>query len=539
MSPEPDVCVFDLDVTRHKSLVLASDGLWNMVRPQECIDIVHRIDKENENLVGHKYILHFNIEISDFEHISRLFIAIVCKVVFNFQEDDLSPTRPANTMVRCALDRWMARQLRADNTSVIVVMIDVPGERRERSASSASTVSISSSRLMSESEDEMSESELSDSDLIDSFAPDIDMEEDEESCDSGPSLPCFGGVGLMRTPPCGLTNGESKPRLRRLGSLKKLDSKTSCITKVTPRKPIFRPCLHGAGSAPSKLIGHSSHFRGICKSSPFARFRVIHRPSPLPAQQQQQQNSSNASFMDPGFKSPAIPFVKTPTKSEDQVLNNGASPQLVAGERTLRPKSPRLIGENLLSTGASGVIAGSSDDCHPSSAQKDPPNLAAKIKSPEVSSNPIATLNFAEPKEATSPKSPLKIDTMEGSPSAGLVSPIWPSSLEVEIEVDIALNGENVVPSPNRSDSPDTEATENIEHPKVITPKGLSGNKRKPVSPIPPKFTAKRLKSTTHKIAIVSPQKTTVIRTRGQLKSLSPHKNSSPRKNSTTRNESS
>ena len=54
MSPEPDVCVFDLDVTRHKSLVLASDGLWNMVRPQECIDIVHRIDKENENLVGHE-----------------------------------------------------------------------------------------------------------------------------------------------------------------------------------------------------------------------------------------------------------------------------------------------------------------------------------------------------------------------------------------------------------------------------------------------------------------------------------------------------
>ena len=35
-------------------LVLASDGLWNMVRPQECIDIVHRIDKENENLVSHK-----------------------------------------------------------------------------------------------------------------------------------------------------------------------------------------------------------------------------------------------------------------------------------------------------------------------------------------------------------------------------------------------------------------------------------------------------------------------------------------------------
>lgn len=52
VSPEPDVCVFDLDVSRHKSLVLASDGLWNMVRPQDCVDIIHRIDKDNENLVG-------------------------------------------------------------------------------------------------------------------------------------------------------------------------------------------------------------------------------------------------------------------------------------------------------------------------------------------------------------------------------------------------------------------------------------------------------------------------------------------------------
>lgn len=51
MSPEPDVCVFDLDVTRHRALVLASDGLWNMVRPQECIDIVLSVDENNEKLV--------------------------------------------------------------------------------------------------------------------------------------------------------------------------------------------------------------------------------------------------------------------------------------------------------------------------------------------------------------------------------------------------------------------------------------------------------------------------------------------------------
>ncbi len=52
VSPEPDVCVFDLDLSRHRCLVLASDGLWNMVKPQDCIDIIMRIDKDNRNLVS-------------------------------------------------------------------------------------------------------------------------------------------------------------------------------------------------------------------------------------------------------------------------------------------------------------------------------------------------------------------------------------------------------------------------------------------------------------------------------------------------------
>ena len=57
VSPEPDVCVFDLDVNRHKIMVLASDGLWNMVRPQDCIDYVSRINTDNENLVSWKLVI--------------------------------------------------------------------------------------------------------------------------------------------------------------------------------------------------------------------------------------------------------------------------------------------------------------------------------------------------------------------------------------------------------------------------------------------------------------------------------------------------
>ncbi|ELU09343.1 hypothetical protein CAPTEDRAFT_89262 [Capitella teleta] len=37
VSPDPDTAVYDLDLVRHRSIILASDGLWNMVRPLEAI----------------------------------------------------------------------------------------------------------------------------------------------------------------------------------------------------------------------------------------------------------------------------------------------------------------------------------------------------------------------------------------------------------------------------------------------------------------------------------------------------------------------
>ena len=40
VSPEPDICSFDLDTKKHKCIIIASDGLWNMVKPQEALDII-------------------------------------------------------------------------------------------------------------------------------------------------------------------------------------------------------------------------------------------------------------------------------------------------------------------------------------------------------------------------------------------------------------------------------------------------------------------------------------------------------------------
>ena len=48
VSPEPDVSAYTLDVQQTGCIVLASDGLWNMVRPQEAVDLV---DYVTENVI--------------------------------------------------------------------------------------------------------------------------------------------------------------------------------------------------------------------------------------------------------------------------------------------------------------------------------------------------------------------------------------------------------------------------------------------------------------------------------------------------------
>ncbi|XP_077995888.1 protein phosphatase 1D-like [Glandiceps talaboti] len=88
VSPEPDISVHRLDPDVHKFLVLASDGLWNMVSPQEAVDFVEQCEQEKA-------------EKSWLGHVSH-------------------------RLVTRALDKWRARLMRADNTSVIVIFTDHP-----------------------------------------------------------------------------------------------------------------------------------------------------------------------------------------------------------------------------------------------------------------------------------------------------------------------------------------------------------------------------------------------------------------------------
>lgn len=48
VSPEPDVSVHKLDPATDKCLVIGSDGLWNMLTPEECVSSVFDLECQFE-----------------------------------------------------------------------------------------------------------------------------------------------------------------------------------------------------------------------------------------------------------------------------------------------------------------------------------------------------------------------------------------------------------------------------------------------------------------------------------------------------------
>lgn len=45
VSPEPDTCVVTLDPSKHRYVILGSDGLWNMVPPQDAVSMCQDNDE--------------------------------------------------------------------------------------------------------------------------------------------------------------------------------------------------------------------------------------------------------------------------------------------------------------------------------------------------------------------------------------------------------------------------------------------------------------------------------------------------------------
>ncbi|XP_074641485.1 uncharacterized protein LOC141899213 [Tubulanus polymorphus] len=101
VSPVPDVSVHHLDPAIHKCLVFGSDGLWNVMSPFEAVTIVQNVEEKIEDRILNDPTVGVNYWIN-----------------------------PSARIVDTAILRWQSRNLRADNTTAVVVLLDPYGPRR-------------------------------------------------------------------------------------------------------------------------------------------------------------------------------------------------------------------------------------------------------------------------------------------------------------------------------------------------------------------------------------------------------------------------
>ncbi|XP_017074836.1 uncharacterized protein LOC108110322 [Drosophila eugracilis] len=142
VSPDPDVKVVKIDPSTFRCLIFGTDGLWNVVTAQEAVDSVRK-----EHLIGE---------------------------ILN-EQDVMNPSK---ALVDQALKTWAAKKMRADNTSVVTVILtpaahnNSPTPARSQSAMARDTdLEV---ELLLEEDDE----ELPPLDMENNY-PDFLIEEDE------------------------------------------------------------------------------------------------------------------------------------------------------------------------------------------------------------------------------------------------------------------------------------------------------------------------------------------------------------------------
>ncbi len=122
VSPEPDTAVIKLDLKQHRYVILGSDGLWNMVSPQEAVSIC----QENDNAKV------YNLNVCFMKGLTCLFRNVfLSKCLFQQAKNQKENVSNAVLLVNHALLRWRQRMLRADNTSAIVICLEPFGTSSE------------------------------------------------------------------------------------------------------------------------------------------------------------------------------------------------------------------------------------------------------------------------------------------------------------------------------------------------------------------------------------------------------------------------
>lgn len=104
VSPEPDLHVYELNTLKDRCLVLATDGAWNVLSPDMAVQAVCDAERNNE------------------EHLINQLKGI--------RDANTKWVNPSEKLVNLAIDRWNMCNLRADNTSIVTVILDPPGPPR-------------------------------------------------------------------------------------------------------------------------------------------------------------------------------------------------------------------------------------------------------------------------------------------------------------------------------------------------------------------------------------------------------------------------
>lgn len=86
VSPEPDLAVYEIDAKKHKCLIFGTDGLWNVIDPQVAVNLVYGATNEGN-------------------------------------------VNPSNCLVDEALQSWNQNRKRADNVSVLTMMLNVEDDK--------------------------------------------------------------------------------------------------------------------------------------------------------------------------------------------------------------------------------------------------------------------------------------------------------------------------------------------------------------------------------------------------------------------------
>ncbi|XP_055608872.1 uncharacterized protein LOC129756124 [Uranotaenia lowii] len=94
VSPNPDVSVIEIDPKKYRCLIFGTDGLWNVLSPKSVVEIVHAAEMEN------------------------------IRIALEGRHDWKNPSK---LLVNEALKRWSKSNMKADNTSVVIIMLDPPG----------------------------------------------------------------------------------------------------------------------------------------------------------------------------------------------------------------------------------------------------------------------------------------------------------------------------------------------------------------------------------------------------------------------------